>query len=124
MDTAEDGICHAVSPVNISFLHAFLSRDLSPMKLPFPDLPNSSMANTSFSSLGYELKPAASLHPASHDASLENLFVPLISITPSKCLDFCAPAPLTRGLLVLFCDFGRGASQSSFMLCRLAGEKS
>ncbi|XP_072734102.1 ADP-ribosylation factor-binding protein GGA2 [Ciconia boyciana] len=61
-----------------------LSLDLSPMKLPFPDLPNSSMANTSFSSLGYELKPAASLHPASHDASLENLFVPLISITPSS----------------------------------------
>ncbi|XP_075574405.1 ADP-ribosylation factor-binding protein GGA2 [Pelecanus crispus] len=61
-----------------------LSLDLSPMKLPFPDLPNSSMANTSFSSLGCELKPAASLHPASHDASLENLFVPLISITPSS----------------------------------------
>ncbi|XP_035759444.1 ADP-ribosylation factor-binding protein GGA2 isoform X2 [Egretta garzetta] len=61
-----------------------LSLDLSPMKLPFPDLPNSSMANTSFSSLGYELKPAASSHPASHDASLENLFVPLISITPSS----------------------------------------
>nr|XP_009918483.1 PREDICTED: ADP-ribosylation factor-binding protein GGA2-like [Haliaeetus albicilla] len=61
-----------------------LSLDLSPMKLPFPDLPNSSMADTSFSSLGYELKPAASLHPASYDASLENLFVPLISITPSS----------------------------------------
>ncbi|KAM9222928.1 ADP-ribosylation factor-binding protein GGA2 [Leptosomus discolor] len=60
------------------------SLDLSPMKLPFPDLPNSSMADTSFSSLGYELKPAASLHPASHDASLENLFVPLISITLSR----------------------------------------
>ncbi|XP_010568812.1 PREDICTED: ADP-ribosylation factor-binding protein GGA2 isoform X2 [Haliaeetus leucocephalus] len=60
-----------------------LSLDLSPMKLPFPDLPNSSMADTSFSSLGYELKPAASLHPASYDASLENLFVPLISITPT-----------------------------------------
>uniref|UniRef100_A0A8B9PDR2 Golgi associated, gamma adaptin ear containing, ARF binding protein 2 n=1 Tax=Apteryx owenii TaxID=8824 RepID=A0A8B9PDR2_APTOW len=84
MDTAEDGIYHIVSPVNISFLHAFLSRDLSPMKLPFPDLPNSSVAETSFSSLGYELKPAASLHPASHDASLANLFVPLISITPSS----------------------------------------
>ncbi|NXT93805.1 GGA2 protein, partial [Anhinga rufa] len=76
-----------------------LSLDLSPVKLPFPDLPNSSTANTSFSSLGYELKPAASLHPASHDASLENLFVPLISITPSKCNDFCAPALLTRALL-------------------------
>ncbi|KAM6121508.1 ADP-ribosylation factor-binding protein GGA2 [Phoenicopterus ruber ruber] len=61
-----------------------LSLDLSPMKLPFPDLPNSSMADTSFSSLGYELKPAASLHPSSHDASLENLFVPLIAITPSS----------------------------------------
>ncbi|XP_040448146.1 ADP-ribosylation factor-binding protein GGA2 isoform X2 [Falco naumanni] len=61
-----------------------LPLDLSPMKLPFPDLPNSSMADTSFSSLGYELKPAASLHPASYDASLENLFVPLISITPSS----------------------------------------
>jgi len=69
------------------------------MKLPFPDLPNSSMADTSFSNLGYELKPPASLHPASHDASLENLFVPLISITPSKCNDFCAPALLTRALL-------------------------
>ncbi|XP_010203003.2 ADP-ribosylation factor-binding protein GGA2 [Colius striatus] len=56
------------------------SLDLSPMKLPFPDLPNNSMADASFSSLGYELKPAASLHPA----SLENLFVPLISITPSS----------------------------------------
>ncbi|NXS90933.1 GGA1 protein, partial [Jacana jacana] len=76
-----------------------LSLDLSPMKLPFPDPPNSSMADTSFSSLGYELKPAASVHPASHDASLENLFVPLISITLSKCNDFCAPAMLTRGLL-------------------------
>ncbi|XP_075292710.1 ADP-ribosylation factor-binding protein GGA2 isoform X2 [Opisthocomus hoazin] len=61
-----------------------LSLELSPMKLPFPDLPNSSMADTSFSNLGYELKPPASLHPASHDASLENLFVPLISITPSS----------------------------------------
>lgn len=123
MHTAEDGIYHVVSPVNISFLHAFLSRDLSPMKLPFPDLPNSSMADTSFSSLGYELKPAASLHPASYDGSLENLFVPLISITPSKCNDFCAPALLTSGLLELFCDFCRQASQSSFMLCGLAGEK-
>ncbi|NXK84221.1 GGA2 protein, partial [Amazona guildingii] len=53
------------------------------MTLPFPDLPNSSVADLSFSSLDYKLKPAASLHPASHDASLENLFVPLISITPS-----------------------------------------
>ncbi|XP_021266687.1 ADP-ribosylation factor-binding protein GGA2 [Numida meleagris] len=61
-----------------------LSLDLSPMKLPLPDLPNSSMADPSFSSLGYELKPAASLHPASKDASLANLFVPLISITPSS----------------------------------------
>ncbi|XP_010000889.1 PREDICTED: ADP-ribosylation factor-binding protein GGA2 [Chaetura pelagica] len=57
-----------------------LSLDLSPRKLPFPDLSNSSLADTSFSSLGY----AASLHPASHDASLEDLFVPLISITPSS----------------------------------------
>ncbi|NXI58698.1 GGA2 protein, partial [Chloroceryle aenea] len=54
------------------------------MKLPFPDLPNSSVADASLSSLGYELKPAASLPPAPHDASLENLFVPLISITPSN----------------------------------------
>ncbi|XP_032303469.1 ADP-ribosylation factor-binding protein GGA2 isoform X2 [Coturnix japonica] len=61
-----------------------LSSDLSPKKLPFPDLPNSSMADPSFSSLGYKLKPAASLHPASNDASLANLFVPLISITPSS----------------------------------------
>lgn len=69
------------------------------MTLPFPDLPDSSMADISFSSLDYELKPAASLHPASHDASLENLFVPLISITPSKCNDFCASAWLARALL-------------------------
>ncbi|XP_062443915.1 ADP-ribosylation factor-binding protein GGA2 [Rhea pennata] len=61
-----------------------LSLDLSPMKLHFPDLADSSVAETSFSSLGYELKPAASLHPASHDASLANLFVPLTSITPSS----------------------------------------
>ncbi|NXC46853.1 GGA2 protein, partial [Penelope pileata] len=54
------------------------------VKLPFPDLPNSSMADPSFSSLGHELKPAASLHPPSNDASLANLFVPLISITPSN----------------------------------------
>ncbi|NXY90316.1 GGA2 protein, partial [Alcedo cyanopectus] len=54
------------------------------MTLPFPDLPNSSVADASLSSLGYEMKPAASLHPAPHDASLENLFVPLISITPSN----------------------------------------
>ncbi|OXB81851.1 UNVERIFIED_CONTAM: hypothetical protein H355_015048 [Colinus virginianus] len=58
--------------------------DLSPMKLPLPDLPNSSMADPSFSSVGNELKPAASLHPASNDASLANLFVPLISITLSS----------------------------------------
>ncbi|KAM6055044.1 ADP-ribosylation factor-binding protein GGA2 isoform 2-T2 [Chlamydotis macqueenii] len=61
-----------------------LSLDLSPMRLPSPDLPDSSVADTSFSSLGYEQKPAASLPPASQDASLENLFVPLISITPSS----------------------------------------
>uniref|UniRef100_H0Z6H6 Golgi associated, gamma adaptin ear containing, ARF binding protein 2 n=1 Tax=Taeniopygia guttata TaxID=59729 RepID=H0Z6H6_TAEGU len=51
------------------------SLDLSPMKLPFPDPP--------LLSPGYDLNPAASLHPASYDASLENLFVPLISVTPS-----------------------------------------
>lgn len=55
------------------------------MKLPFPDLPNNSVADPPLLSPGYELKPAASLHPASCDASLENLFVPLISVTPSKC---------------------------------------
>ncbi|XP_053936720.1 ADP-ribosylation factor-binding protein GGA2 [Cuculus canorus] len=60
------------------------SRDLSLMKLPFPDLPRSSMAETSLSSLGHELKPAASLHPSPQDASLENLFVPLTSITLSS----------------------------------------
>ncbi|NWI70808.1 GGA1 protein, partial [Todus mexicanus] len=73
--------------------------DLPPKKLSFPHLPDSSVADTSLSSPGYELKPAASLHPAPHDASLENLFVPLISITPSKCNGLCAPAPLPRGLL-------------------------
>ncbi|XP_050173195.1 ADP-ribosylation factor-binding protein GGA2 isoform X2 [Myiozetetes cayanensis] len=60
------------------------SLDLSPMKLPFPDLPNSSVADPPLPSPGYELKPAASLHPAPCDASLENLFVPLISITLSS----------------------------------------
>ncbi|XP_062359345.1 ADP-ribosylation factor-binding protein GGA2 isoform X2 [Cinclus cinclus] len=59
------------------------SLDLSPMKLPFPDLPNNAVADPPFLSPGYELNPAASLHPASYDASLENLFVPLISVTPS-----------------------------------------
>ncbi|XP_074960652.1 ADP-ribosylation factor-binding protein GGA2 isoform X1 [Phalacrocorax aristotelis] len=78
---AFEGLADQLSPPSRT---KTLSLDLSPMKLPFPDLPNSSMANTSFSSLGHELKPAASLHPASHEASLENLFVPLISITPSS----------------------------------------
>ncbi|XP_014107980.1 PREDICTED: ADP-ribosylation factor-binding protein GGA2 isoform X3 [Pseudopodoces humilis] len=59
------------------------SLDLSPMKLPFPDLPHKSVADPPLLSPGYELKPVASLHPASYDASLENLFVPLISVTPS-----------------------------------------
>ncbi|XP_063270620.1 ADP-ribosylation factor-binding protein GGA2 isoform X2 [Prinia subflava] len=59
------------------------SLDLSPMKLPFPDLPDNSVADPPLLSPGCELKPAASLHPASFDASLENLFVPLISVTPS-----------------------------------------
>ncbi|XP_039934619.1 ADP-ribosylation factor-binding protein GGA2 [Hirundo rustica] len=59
------------------------SLDLLPMKLPFPDLPNNSVADPPLLSPGHELKPAASLHPASYDASLENLFVPLISVTPS-----------------------------------------
>ncbi|XP_054499663.2 ADP-ribosylation factor-binding protein GGA2 [Agelaius phoeniceus] len=58
------------------------SLDLSPMKLPFPHLSNNSVADPPFSP-GYDLKPAASVHPASNDASLENLFVPLISVTPS-----------------------------------------
>ncbi|NWW38806.1 GGA2 protein, partial [Panurus biarmicus] len=47
------------------------------MKLPFPDLPSNSVADPPLLSPGYELRPAAS------DASLENLFVPLISVTPS-----------------------------------------
>ncbi|XP_059717382.1 ADP-ribosylation factor-binding protein GGA2 isoform X2 [Haemorhous mexicanus] len=59
------------------------SLDLSPMKLPFPDRPNNSVADPPLLSPGYDLKPAASLHPASNDASLENLFVPLVSVTPS-----------------------------------------
>ncbi|XP_053848268.1 ADP-ribosylation factor-binding protein GGA2 [Vidua macroura] len=59
------------------------SLDLSPMKLPFPDLPNNSVADPPLLSPGCDLKPAASLQPASHDASLENLSVPLISVTPS-----------------------------------------
>ncbi|XP_053813671.1 ADP-ribosylation factor-binding protein GGA2 [Vidua chalybeata] len=59
------------------------SLDLSPMKLPFPDLPNNSVADPPLPSPGCDLKPAASLQPASPDASLENLSVPLISVTPS-----------------------------------------
>ncbi|NWI91703.1 GGA2 protein, partial [Pitta sordida] len=54
------------------------------MKLPFPGLPHSSVADPPLPSPGHELKPAASLHPAPSDASLENVFVPLISITPSN----------------------------------------
>ncbi|NWW90346.1 GGA2 protein, partial [Rhynochetos jubatus] len=54
------------------------------MEPPSPDLPNSSVADTSFSSLSHEPMPAASLLPASHDASLENLFVPLTSIALSN----------------------------------------
>ncbi|NWW77938.1 GGA2 protein, partial [Climacteris rufus] len=53
------------------------------MKLPFPDLPSNSVADPPLLSPGYKLKPAASFHPASCDASLESLFVPLASITPS-----------------------------------------
>ncbi|OPJ87509.1 ADP-ribosylation factor-binding protein GGA2 isoform X1 [Patagioenas fasciata] len=60
------------------------SLDFSPVKLPFPDPPASSMADTSLSSPGQEPQPSASLRPAVHGASLENLFVPLISITPSS----------------------------------------
>lgn len=99
MDTAEDGIYREASPANISFLRAFLSRDFSPVKLPVPDPPASSTADTSLSSPGQELQPPASLHPAVHGASLEDLFVPLISITPSECNDFCAPALLSRAPL-------------------------
>ncbi|NWQ79750.1 GGA2 protein, partial [Columbina picui] len=54
------------------------------MKMPFPDPPASSTADASLSSPGQELQPAASLHPAVHGVSLEDLFVPLISITPSN----------------------------------------
>ncbi|NXA02472.1 GGA2 protein, partial [Nesospiza acunhae] len=50
------------------------------MKLPFPDLPNNSVADPPLLSPSYDLKPTASLHSASNDASLENLFVPLISV--------------------------------------------
>lgn len=111
-DTAEDSIFPVVSPLNTSFLHAFLSRDLSPMKLPFPDLPNNSVADPPLLSPGYDLKPAASLHPASNHASLENLFVPLISVTPSK---YNSVSQLC--LLELFHEFCRTGSQSSFVLC-------
>lgn len=114
----EDRIFPVVSPLNTSFLHAFLSRDLLPMKSPFPDLPNNSVADPPLLSPDYELKPAASLHPASYDASLENLFVPLISVTPSKCnclSQLC--------LLELFPEFCRIGNQSSFMLCGWAGDK-
>ncbi|NXA71836.1 GGA2 protein, partial [Thryothorus ludovicianus] len=53
------------------------------VKLPSPDLPNNSVADSPLLSPSCELKPAAFLQPASQDASLENLFVPLISVTPS-----------------------------------------
>ncbi|NWT72478.1 GGA2 protein, partial [Prunella himalayana] len=86
------------------------------MKLPFPDLPNNSVADPPLLSPGYDLKPAASLHPASYDASLENLFVPLTSVTPSTVspltvydrngfkamLHFCRePAPGRPDVLVM-----------------------
>ncbi|XP_010150663.1 PREDICTED: ADP-ribosylation factor-binding protein GGA2, partial [Eurypyga helias] len=61
-----------------------LSLDLSPMKPPSPDLPDSSVADTPLCSLGREPMLAHLLLPASHDASLENLFVPLTSITLSS----------------------------------------
>ncbi|NXU43028.1 GGA2 protein, partial [Drymodes brunneopygia] len=53
------------------------------VKLPSSDLPNNSVADPPLLSPGHELKAAASWHPASCDASLENLFVPLSSVTPS-----------------------------------------
>ncbi|XP_067390209.1 ADP-ribosylation factor-binding protein GGA2 [Emydura macquarii macquarii] len=58
--------------------------NLPPVKLSLAGLPSSSAADTLFSDLAYELKPAAASQPASQDASLANLFVPLISITLSS----------------------------------------
>ncbi|NWX32738.1 GGA2 protein, partial [Notiomystis cincta] len=86
------------------------------MKSPLPDLPNNSVADSPLLSPGCELKPAASLYPASCDTSLENLFVPLISVTPSTIcpltvydrngfkamLHFCRdPAPGRPDVLVM-----------------------
>ncbi|XP_033921496.1 ADP-ribosylation factor-binding protein GGA2 isoform X1 [Melopsittacus undulatus] len=95
------GLFDQLSPPSNSRM---LSWGLPPMTLPFPDLPNNSMADPSFSSLDYELKPAASVHPASHDASLENLFVPLISITLSG---ICPLTVLDRNGLKAMLHFSR-----------------
>ncbi|NWU94450.1 GGA2 protein, partial [Upupa epops] len=53
------------------------------MGSPSPDPPGAPAADPS-SSPGCELKPAASLRPASRDAALDDLFVPLVAITPSR----------------------------------------
>uniref|UniRef100_A0A7M4EVP3 Golgi associated, gamma adaptin ear containing, ARF binding protein 2 n=1 Tax=Crocodylus porosus TaxID=8502 RepID=A0A7M4EVP3_CROPO len=75
-DTGKKG--HCAGGV-VSILHAFSSRNLSPLKSSLPDLPCSSAADVLTSSLACDLKPAAALQ----DSSLANLFVPLASIKPS-----------------------------------------
>ncbi|XP_030434358.1 ADP-ribosylation factor-binding protein GGA2 isoform X4 [Gopherus evgoodei] len=58
--------------------------NLPPVQLSAASLPSSLAADALFSDPAYELKPAAPSQPASSDAALANLFVPLISITPSS----------------------------------------
>nr|XP_042708949.1 ADP-ribosylation factor-binding protein GGA2 isoform X4 [Chrysemys picta bellii] len=58
--------------------------NLPPVQLSAAGLPSSLAADALFSDPAYELKPAAPSQPASNDAALANLFVPLISITPSS----------------------------------------
>lgn len=88
-----------ISSVNVSYLNVFPSRNLPPVQLSPAGLPSSLAADALFSDPAYELKPAAPSQPAAHDAALANLFVPLTSITPSKCTDLCVPALLSAASL-------------------------
>uniref|UniRef100_A0A8C8RU51 Golgi associated, gamma adaptin ear containing, ARF binding protein 2 n=1 Tax=Pelusios castaneus TaxID=367368 RepID=A0A8C8RU51_9SAUR len=59
--------------------------NLPPVKSALASLPSSSAAEKSVCpDPAYELKPTVPSQPASQDVSLANLFVPLISITPSR----------------------------------------
>uniref|UniRef100_A0A452HBV0 Uncharacterized protein n=1 Tax=Gopherus agassizii TaxID=38772 RepID=A0A452HBV0_9SAUR len=80
----QDEIPYVISSVNVNYLNVFPSRNLPPVQLSAASLPSSLAADALFSDPAYELKPAAPSQPASSDAALANLFVPLISITPSS----------------------------------------